>query len=58
MIHSLIDDIDANMKECSNVYATFFSRTETAQNLGLYLNENNIPYIHYEIGLFNEFQAQ
>ena len=58
MIHSLIDDIDANMKNCQNAYTAFFSRTETSQNLGLYLLENNIPYVHYEIGLFNEFQAQ
>ena len=33
-------------------------RTETAQNIGKFLKSNNIPYVHYEIGLFSEHQAK
>ena len=58
MIRSLITDMDRILKDCKQPYAAFFSRTETAQNIGEFLKSNGIPYIHYEIGLFSEYQAQ
>jgi hypothetical protein len=58
MVRSLISDMDNVLKECQKPYAAFFSRTETAQNIGEFLKRNNIPYVHYEIGLFSESQAK
>lgn len=58
MVRSLITDMDKVLKGCNKPYAAFFSRTETAQNIGEFLKSNNIPYVHYEIGLFSEYQAK
>lgn len=58
MVRALINDMDNVLKDCSKPYAAFFSRTETAQNIGEFLKNNNIPYVHYEIGLFAEYQAR
>ena len=58
MVRSLITDMDKVLKDCKKPYAAFFSRTETAQNIGEFLKSNGIPYIHYEIGLFSEHQAK
>ena len=58
MVRSLITDMDNVLKECKKPYAAFFSRTETAQNIGEFLKSSNIPYVHYEIGLFSEHQAR
>jgi hypothetical protein len=58
MVRSLITDMDAVLNECTKPYAALFSRTETAQNIGEFLKSNNIPYVHYEIGLFTEPQAK
>ncbi len=58
MVRSFITDMDGILKDCKQPYAAFFSRTETAQNIGEFLKSNNIPYVHYEIGLFSEHHAR
>ena len=58
MVRSFITDMDEILGGCTKPYAAFFSRTETAQNIGEFLKSNGIPYVHYEIGLFSEHQAK
>lgn len=57
-IEFFLRDLNAITKDCSHICAILMARTESALFMKKYFSDNNIPFIHYEVGYFSEYNAK
>lgn len=57
-IEFFLRDLDSITKDCNNICAILMARTESALFIKNYLLNYNIPFIHYEVGYFAEYNAK
>ena len=58
MINSFLTDISANLNDHRIPTVFLLARTETAQYIASFCAEAHVPFVHYEIGFFNETAAK
>lgn len=51
-------DLNSITENCSHTCAILLARTESALFMKNYFEENDISYVHYEVGLFAEYNAK
>ena len=56
-IEFFLRDLNTITKDCERVCAVLMARTESALFIKNYLLENDMPFVHYEVGLFSEHNA-
>ena len=56
-IEFFLRDLNTVTKGCEHVCAILMARTESALFIKNYLMENNMPFVHYEVGLFSTENA-
>lgn len=57
-IEFFLRDLNEVTKEAHDICAILLARTESAIFIKNYLNNNNIPYKHFEVGYFAEYNAK
>lgn len=57
-IEFFLRDLNSETKDCKNVCAILLARTESALFIKNFFNTNGIPYLHYEVGYFAEYNAK
>ena len=57
-IEFFLRDLNEVTNESNNICAILLARTESAIFIKNYFNSNNIPYKHYEVGYFAEYNAK
>ena len=57
-IEFFLRDLNTITDGCDHICAILMARTESALFIKNYLLHNNIPFIHYEVGYFAEYNAK
>lgn len=57
-IEFFLRDLNTITNDCDHICAILMARTESALFIKNYLLHNNIPFIHYEVGYFAEYNAK
>lgn len=57
-IEFFLRDLNTITKDCDHICAILMARTESALFIKNYLQMNGIPFIHYEVGYFAEYNAK
>lgn len=57
-IEFFLRDLDNTTRNCTNICSILLARTESAIFIKKYLIDNKIPFKHYEVGLFPEYNAK
>ncbi len=57
-IEFFLRDLNTITKDCNHICAILMARTESALFIKNYLTHNNIPFTHYEVGYFAEYNAK
>ena len=57
-IEFFLRDLNTITNDCNHICAILMARTESALFIKDYLLHNNIPFIHYEVGYFAEYNAK
>ena len=57
-VETFLFEANEFLEGATTASVVLLSRTETAQNIAVFFKNNEIPYIHYEIGYFPETKAR
>lgn len=57
-IEFFLRDLNTITNDCDHICAILMARTESALFIKNYLLHNNIPFVHYEVGYFAEYNAK
>lgn len=57
-IEFFLRDLNTITQDCNHICAILMARTESALFIKNYLSNNEIPFIHYEVGYFAEYNAK
>ena len=57
-IEFFLRDLNTITKDCNHICAILMARTETALFIKNYMITNEIPFMHYEVGFFAEYNAK